>query len=256
MLAALLKETSLHICDLNTEISDYRELKSNKIISSSETNKVYFKDENSISSIENILFSPKVTNAKIFIGKEMKGNASINIQQNDSIVYIGDHCNLRDVDIRTQAFKSCVFIGSGVTTTGSNTWLTGSFPGSEFSSIIIGDDCLFSNDVTIRGSDGHPVMAFDFSFQINVPRAHVIIEPYVWIGQGVRILKSARIGSASIIGTSAVVTKDIPRFSKAFGVPAKYRKLEGIWIKDRREISLNTAKKYLDKYKNDIPIPT
>lgn len=249
MLDNLLKEASLHIFKLDIEPSNYTEHKSEKIKSSSETNIVYIKNAKSLECIDSILFSPNVINAKVFIGEDVKGSISINIQQNESFIFIGDNCNLREVDIRTQALKSCILIGCGVTTTGPNTWLTGSYPGSEFSSIIIGDDCLFSNDITIRGSDGHPVMTFDLSRQINSPSAHIVIEPYVWIGQGVRILKSTRVGAASILGTSAVVTKDIPRFSKAYGVPAIHSKLEGIWIKDRRDVSISLAKRYLDKYK-------
>lgn len=247
MLDNLLKEAALHISKLDLDIVNYSECKNDKVNSSNDTNVVYVKNLKSIECIEMILFSPNVTNAKIFIGSDVKGSISLNIQQNDSIIYIGDNCNLREVDIRTQALKSCVLIGGGVTTTGSNTWLTGSYPGSEFSSIIIGDDCLFSSDITIRGSDGHPVMTFDLSKQINSPTSHIVIEPYVWLGQGVRVLKSTRIGTASIIGTSAVITKDIPVFSKAYGVPAIHSKLEGIWIKDRREASVNLAKKYLEK---------
>ncbi|CAM3807900.1 hypothetical protein ITX54_04260 [Rouxiella silvae] len=248
MLDDLFEEASNHINKFDTDISNYLICNDKKIVTPNETNKVYVKDNLSIKNIRSILFSPNANNAKLFIGSELKGNPSINIQQSDSTVYIGDTCNLRDVDIRTQECQACVLIGNGVTTTGSNTWLTGSFPGAGFSSIIIGDDCLFSNDVIIRGSDGHPVMTLDFSKQINSPTSYIIIEPYVWVGQGVRILKSTTIGAVSVLGTSSVITRNIPRFSKAYGVPAKFSKLDGVWIKDRREISKDIAKKYLKKY--------
>lgn len=248
MLNDLIEEASQNIENLDLDSKNYYELDGEVIVSAHKTNKVYVKDLECIKYIKKIIFSPNAQNAKIYLGRAFKGSTSINIQQSNSIVYIGNTCNLREVDIRTQALGSCIFIGNGITTTGNNSWLTGSFPGSKFSSIIIGDDCLFSNDITIRGSDGHPIMTFDFKEQINAPRKNIVIEPYVWIGQGVKILKSIRVGSASIIGTSTVITKDIPKFSKAYGFPVTFKDIGGIWIKDRREVSVETAKKYLLKH--------
>jgi acetyltransferase-like isoleucine patch superfamily enzyme len=49
----------------------------------------------------------------------------------------------------------------------------------------------------------------------------VIIEDEVWIGNGACILPNVTIGKHSIIGSNAVVTKDIPPYCVAAGVPAK-----------------------------------
>ena len=49
----------------------------------------------------------------------------------------------------------------------------------------------------------------------------VVIEEDVWCGANVTILKGVTIGRGSIIAAGAVVTKDIPRYSIAGGVPAK-----------------------------------
>lgn len=49
----------------------------------------------------------------------------------------------------------------------------------------------------------------------------VCIGSDVWIGDGVTILPGVHIGDGSIIAAGAVVTKDIPSFSIAAGVPAK-----------------------------------
>jgi len=43
----------------------------------------------------------------------------------------------------------------------------------------------------------------------------------VWIGDGVTILPGAKIGDGAVIGACSVVTKSIPPFSVAVGVPAK-----------------------------------
>ena len=49
----------------------------------------------------------------------------------------------------------------------------------------------------------------------------VVIENDVWIGCNVTILKGVHIGRGSIIAAGAVVTKDIPPYTIAAGVPAK-----------------------------------
>jgi len=49
----------------------------------------------------------------------------------------------------------------------------------------------------------------------------VIIEDEAWIGNGACILPNVTIGKHSIIGSNAVVTKNIPPYSVAAGVPAK-----------------------------------
>ena len=49
----------------------------------------------------------------------------------------------------------------------------------------------------------------------------VIIGDNVWFGAGVRVLDGVTIGRDAIIGANAVVTKDIPDFAIAVGIPAK-----------------------------------
>lgn len=49
----------------------------------------------------------------------------------------------------------------------------------------------------------------------------VVIEDDVWIGRRVIIMPGVHIGQGCIIGAGAVVTKDIPPYSVAAGVPAK-----------------------------------
>ena len=49
----------------------------------------------------------------------------------------------------------------------------------------------------------------------------VIIEEDVWCGANVTILKGVTIGRGSIIAAGTVVTKDVPRYSIAGGIPAK-----------------------------------
>lgn len=49
----------------------------------------------------------------------------------------------------------------------------------------------------------------------------VIIEDYCWIGARSTILPGVRIGNGAIVGTCAVVTKDVPPMAVVAGNPAK-----------------------------------
>lgn len=65
--------------------------------------------------------------------------------------------------------------------------------------------------------------------------AAVRIEDYVWLGEGVMVLKGVSIGERSIIGAGSVVTRSIPPFSIAVGNPAKvisrYNQETKVWEK-------------------------
>ena len=63
----------------------------------------------------------------------------------------------------------------------------------------------------------------------------VSIEDEAWIGERVCIMPNVTIGKHSVIGANSVVTKDIPEYSVAAGIPAKvikrYNKDKNEWEK-------------------------
>ena len=52
-------------------------------------------------------------------------------------------------------------------------------------------------------------------------KGNIVIGKNVWLGDNVVVLSGVTIGDGAIIGANAVVTKDVPAFSTAVGVPAK-----------------------------------
>jgi len=81
---------------------------------------------------------------------------------------------------------------------------------------------------------------YDHSYQdVNKPIVHqplmninpVVIEEGVWIGAHVSICSGVTIGKNSVIGAGSVVTKNIPSYSVAVGVPAKIIKKYNFKIK-------------------------
>jgi maltose O-acetyltransferase len=53
------------------------------------------------------------------------------------------------------------------------------------------------------------------------PRQLTIIEDDVWLGQNVIVMPGVTIGCGVIVGAGSVVTKDLPDWSIAVGVPAR-----------------------------------
>jgi lipopolysaccharide O-acetyltransferase len=95
---------------------------------------------------------------------------------------------------------------------------------SSVAKIAIGESCLIASYVFITDHDHGSTELADL--RVNPARRDLRAEPVcigrnTWIGQGVSILKGVTIGESCIIAAGAVVTKSIPSFSVAAGVPAK-----------------------------------
>ena len=94
--------------------------------------------------------------------------------------------------------------------------------------ITIGKKVLLAPNLTIITGD-HRIDVMGNYIVDNVDKLPendqpVIIEDDVWCGANVTILKGVTIGRGSVIAAGAVVTKPIPPYSIAGGVPAKVLK--------------------------------
>jgi len=88
-------------------------------------------------------------------------------------------------------------------------------------SVLIGEDCLIAEMVSIRDHD-HTYRRMDIPVrEQGATCAPVKIGRDVWIGAKATITKGVVIGDHAIIGANAVVTKNIPENAVAVGVPAK-----------------------------------
>lgn len=120
--------------------------------------------------------------------------------------YLQEHCRLKG-DVR---------IGN-YTKINRDVVIDSSPPGK----IIIGDNCLIANGVTFRNAN-HGIARTDILIK-NQPKVvkDIIVKNDVWIAANCVILPGVTIGEGSVIGAGAVVTKSIPPYSVAVGVPAK-----------------------------------
>jgi len=189
------------------------------------------------------------TGCKVYIGRSVRGEISINFHGDNSLVYIGDNCDLKQLQIRSRQRDDFIAIGEEVSVSGSNIWVSGYGSGSSRPAIIVGDDCMFSFDVVLRNSDGHPVFNLHSDQQINEPCGVVHIEPHVWVGERSSILKDTHVGACSIIAMGSIVTRDTPRFSIVKGVPAtSTQDKDCYWARDYSEFAISQAKYYMAKY--------
>jgi acetyltransferase-like isoleucine patch superfamily enzyme len=87
--------------------------------------------------------------------------------------------------------------------------------------IHIGRDCLIASGSGIYANNhvfDDPTRPIN---QQGIRCRGIVIEDDCWLGSGVRVLDGVTIGTGSVIGAGAVVTRDIPAHSVAVGIPAK-----------------------------------
>jgi len=93
---------------------------------------------------------------------------------------------------------------------------------SSCSGIAIGDSVLIAGNCYIGG--GRYI-----SDKLDIPmmeqgvysKGEVVIGDGAWLGAGATVLDGVRVGKGCIVGAGAVVTKDLPDYAIAVGVPAK-----------------------------------
>lgn len=100
----------------------------------------------------------------------------------------------------------------------------------KFCSIACGAKFLFNSaNHTMKSLSTYPFPIFFEEWGLDVRditsawdnKGDIVIGNDVWIGYGAVIMAGVTIGDGAIIGTRAVVTKDVPPYTIVGGVPAK-----------------------------------
>lgn len=154
-------------------------------------------------------------------------------------VFIDDNCTLdakgkseegiRLGDGVALARNTILSCKGGSITVGNNSNISANCMLISESSLAIGENVLIAGLCYIIAGGNHGIDRVDIPIirQQVVQKGGVRIEDNAWLGANVTILDGVTIGRDSIIGAGAVVTRDIPEFAIALGVPAKvvkYRK--------------------------------
>lgn len=78
-----------------------------------------------------------------------------------------------------------------------------------------------THKISYRPNEYFRYLGVDQEFRARRRQKRVSIGHDVWIGHGSVVMPGVRIGNGAVIGANAVVTRDVPAFMIAAGVPAK-----------------------------------
>jgi acetyltransferase-like isoleucine patch superfamily enzyme len=137
---------------------------------------------------------PRGNNGRISIGNNVIIGRNTIISTTDGFIEIGDN-TLVSMNCVLGCWKTSLKLGANVIVAG-NAWFASG------------------------GTHGFDRVDIPISAQ-EAPGEGIVVEDDVWLGVRVTVLDGCTIGRGSVIGAGAVVTKDIPEFSIAYGVPAK-----------------------------------
>ena len=92
---------------------------------------------------------------------------------------------------------------------------------SAYQHVCIGRECIVADRVMLIDFD-HGVVEVERPIRLQgIYKRDIRVGHNVWIGYGACVLRGVTIGNNSIVGTSAVVTQDVPENAVVAGVPAR-----------------------------------
>ncbi len=194
------------------------------------------KQINSLSIIDNgenntIKILPSVYTRKV----------KIKIFGNNNTVEISDNSYLHNVHIRI-GFPDCpidnclVKIGADTSFNSTEIQL-----GESESSVIIGDNCMFSFNIEITCTDTHSVL--DLEGNLLNRGENITIGNHVWVGKEAKILKNTSISDNCIVAQNSIVTKKFDTKNAVIaGNPAKIVKENINWVKTRPQLISNSKR--------------
>lgn len=151
----------------------------------------------------------------IKLGKDVYIGKFVNIQiDNQGQLIIGDQVVILDY--------TNIFIHSNASIEiGDSTFISHHCELASSQSILIGKECALAAYCTIIDTDKDYT---DYNTPMPLRRAitsPIILENNVWLAYKVTVLKGVQIEQNCVVAANAVVTKNIPAYSTAAGVPAK-----------------------------------
>lgn len=113
--------------------------------------------------------------------------------------------------------------GEGSLKIGSNTYIqSGCVLNAFIGNIIIGANCMIAPRCAFTPyQHGFADTSRPMREQALTSKGDIVLEDDVWLGLNVVVLDGVTIGQGAIVGAGAVVTKDIPAYAIAGGVPAR-----------------------------------
>ncbi len=171
-------------------------------------------------------------------------NNTIKIDSNtvfyDSKIHIG-RCNNCLIEIKKCSLKKMIIrcwnsdnvvicIGEG-TTNYNNLKIEA---GETNAGVLIGKDCMLSENIVFRATDGHGIYDCETGKIINKISNKIVIGDHCWISRDVKFGKEATISNNTIVGMGAVVTKEFTEENTILaGNPAKVIRRGVNWTREQ-----------------------
>lgn len=153
-----------------------------------------------------------------------------------------------DSGVYLHALPAGIHIGAGTSLMHGTIFHVFNYRDLPHAGIFVGKHCFFGEYTCIRGQGGvHIGDGVYTGTQVQIAAVNhvytdpdqfikdqgitaegITIEDDVWLGSNVVVVDGVTIGKGSVVGAGAVVTKDLPPYSIAVGVPARA-------VRDRRE---------------------
>lgn len=204
---------------------------------SNEENYIYRITPGGVTRVEQIdgvsvSFENKGNMIIVFGEKNIFINCKIECKKNDYVVINESQHQINNLRISSLREGTFTWIGENFSCSQANINLKGK------KSVWIGNDCMFSNGISILTSDMHAIL--DKNGKLVNADKDVYIGNHVWIGQGATILKGAKIADNSVVGASSLVTKQYEESNVIIaGNPAKIIKHDITWNRKSPELFQN-----------------
>jgi len=154
--------------------------------------------------------------AKIHVGAKCEIESGVVLRANsvaEPAIVLGDAVSIKEYTL--------VNANRGSVTIGDRSWIGPHCVLYGNGNVSIGSDVLIAAQTCIN-TVSHGTTQTDCAMNLQpIHTDPVIIQDDVWIGLHCTILQGVTIGRGSVIGAGAVVTRDIPPWSIAVGVPAR-----------------------------------
>jgi acetyltransferase-like isoleucine patch superfamily enzyme len=147
----------------------------------------------------------------------------------DGLVFFGRGLELQIARRGEVRFGRFVWIGDGskvrchegLVEIGAKTVMGQECTISAYQRVRIGEQCVIADRAMFIDFD-HGVVEVERPIRVQgIYKRDVVVGSNVWIGYGACILRGVSVGDNSIVGTNAVVTKDVPANAVVAGTPAR-----------------------------------
>lgn len=173
-----------------------------------------------------IVFAPGATGNVVVLPHGADVFGEFKIQGTDNIaIFSASGRGPCAINLAMQGNASTFFWGRESSSNGLSVWVTGNR-----SSVIIGEDCMVAQRVSVMTSDMHAVVDVETGAWLN-GGAPVLIEPHVWLGWESMVMKGTSIGFGASVAARSVITRDVPRLAVSGGTPNQTIRKNAIWTR-------------------------